>query len=103
MSTKKPPDLEFLKASAPAPITCPMCKAADFDAQTLQFELRRTCRKCGNVWSGGSAAVALVDPPAIVQPKPVIQSQPAPLAENDPDLDLPEFYGAPYRRFGGEE
>lgn len=101
--TAPPPSLDFLTkgpSGTPDVIRCPKCKESDFDAHQNQYELVRTCRKCKNVWSGGSvgAGVAVIEPSQLNK-QFVPPNQPAPLAENDPELDLPSYYDAPYRRY----
>src|SRR5688572_18982007 len=102
-NNKFPPlELDEVAVSSP-PISCPICKKANFDARALQYEIWRKCRECGNEWSGGSMGAALKEPPALTQPRgPTIPNKPAPLAEDDPELDLPTFTGAPYRQYGEE-
>lgn len=73
-------------------IKCPACGEQDFDAFSNSYGVHRTCRKCGNKWSGGGVGVfpdGAIPPPTNV---PV-----------EDDYPISQFTGGPHRRFGGDE
>lgn len=75
-------------------ICCPACQSNNWEGRSGQYGIQRTCRECGESWSGGLATV--VDPDSLPINREAFRSMVsgAPLPEQAPELDLPEDHDA---------
>jgi hypothetical protein len=96
MAKPTPLNLDNINSSV---VRCPKCGEQEaIDTKSLQYELHRRCRTCGNEWSGG-LNVAKPDP---------FSTPPVPgVGVPDADEDLPDYqytgadFRDPNKNFGG--